>query len=256
MTDPPGRHSDRSPLAASVADDALEEINRLWTIARVLASTAHDVNNALQVISGSIELLEGVEFDPVVRRRVEAIRTEAAKAAAAVNRLLTYTRARPVPPRPVNLHGIAQTVLDMRRASAGRSRIVLMLEDAGFPPCLALVDETRAVRALVNLVLSAEERARGQRNARIVIGVGSDGDEAVMTVTASSEGPSSAEAPSIVEPSPAARALTTEAQLWAASHMASALRGGVSVEHSELGMTLTLRLPRAPHDPTGTSGFR
>jgi hypothetical protein len=69
----PSRHADfthwpftplRPSLAAAVPDESLEEINRLWTIARAFANTAHDVNNALQVIAGNAEFASTQALEP------------------------------------------------------------------------------------------------------------------------------------------------------------------------------------------------
>lgn len=97
VADPSDLRASRPALAAGLPDDALQEINRLWTIVRVFSNTAHDVNNALQVIAGSAELLEARDLDSAVRRRVETIRVEAAKAAITINRLLTYARSGALP---------------------------------------------------------------------------------------------------------------------------------------------------------------
>ena len=40
------------------SEDALIGLNRLATVARLLSGAAHEVNNALQVISGTVEILE------------------------------------------------------------------------------------------------------------------------------------------------------------------------------------------------------
>src|SRR5262245_48991949 len=135
-------HLPRPDATNAVPDTAtLVEVNRLWTVVRALTNTVHDVNNALQVISGSVELLDDHDFDPVIRRRLEAIRAEAAKAAVAVNRLLTYARAQPLPVRAVSLDGLVRSVVEMRLASTGRRRIVMSIDRASDTSCLALVDE-------------------------------------------------------------------------------------------------------------------
>ena len=58
-------------------DDVIS-LNRLATVARVLSGTAHDVNNALQIIGGSAELLEGQPgLAEPARRALTRIRSQA-----------------------------------------------------------------------------------------------------------------------------------------------------------------------------------
>ena len=241
VTDALDVRASRPALAEGVPDDALEEINRLWTIVSAFSSTAHDVNNALQVVSGSAELLEALDLDPTVRRRVEAIREEAAKAAGAIHRLLTYARSEALPIQPLDVWPIVEASVEMRVASAGRRRIGITVDRQGSTTCLALVDRARFQQALIDLLLSAEAHVRGRRNARVVVRVGHDDGMATVCLTASFD----ADAGGLPDeqPSPPARALTSGAQVWAAGHLAAAQRGHVGLVSSVSELTLTLSVP-------------
>ncbi len=235
----------RPALASGLPDDALEEINRLWTIASVFANTAHDVNNAIQVIAGSAELLEAGDLDSAVRRRVETIRTEAAKAARAVDRLHTYAKTRPILIQTLDVQPLVEGAVEMRTASAGRRRVVLSIDRESMGPCLALVDGVRLQQALLDLLLVAEQRVCGARRARVVVAIERAGAMANVVVRATSDG-AAALAPEDGHPSSAsAHDVTVGAQLWAAAHLAALQHGDLAIADSDNALTLTLSVPAA-----------
>ena len=149
----------RPAPAANLSDEALEEVNRLWTIVRAFSNAAHDVNNDLQVIGGSAELLERRELDPAVRRRVEAIREQAVAAAATINRLLAYSRAEPAAPGPIELSQVVTAAVAMRRSSLSRARIGIDVESVP-EPCWAVADGGGPAPGLLDILLAAEAMAK------------------------------------------------------------------------------------------------
>jgi two-component system, NtrC family, sensor kinase len=243
---PPNRHAVvRPPDAAGIDDRALEEINRLWTVARALTNTAHDVNNALQVIAGSAELLEARELEPAVQRRVETIRHEAAKAAAAISRLLSYARGRMRPPQPQDLRALVLDAIELRRASAARNRIALVLEEADDQPYLALFDDTRTSQAVLDLLLAAESRLARRGNARITARLARVDHFVALFVQAECDSDSVEREEEEDRPSAAAEAFTEGAGLWAANRLAAMQGGSLSSERTGDGLTFVLTLPAA-----------
>jgi two-component system NtrC family sensor kinase len=216
----------------------LEEINRLWTVARVFSNTAHDINNSLQVIGGSAELLETGDLDPVLRRRVEAIRAESAKAACTINRLLAYVRAATDWPRTVDVWLLVDAAVAMRAASLGRRRITLTVERQAAPVYIT-AQESKTLQAILDLLLTAEDRVAGRPHSRIVVRV--IAEAAVVSVqlvcAASGEGASG----TVNADTAGLDGLTHATQLWAASSIAMKQGGHVAVQ----GETLTLKLPVA-----------
>jgi signal transduction histidine kinase len=227
----------RPALAADLSDEALAEINRLWTIVRAFSNAAHDVNNDLQVIGGSAELLERRELDPAVRRRVEAIREQAAAAAATINRLLAYSRADPAAPGPIELSQVVTAAVAMRRSSLSRARIGIAIESMP-QPCWAVADGRRTLQALLDTLLAAEGMAKGRPNARILVRVEHDRDtlaiQVVVDAAASQDLPAAASG---------VAAVTTGGQLWAAAHLARSQDGSLSATEDQGAQSLTLRVP-------------
>lgn len=242
MHDVPDDLTARPPLAGRVPDATLTEINRLWTIVRAFSNTAHDVNNALQVIAGSAELLEARELDPAVRRRVETIRAEAARAATTINRLLTYARGEPVASQVIDLWPVVEGAVAMRAASASRHRIVLALdrpEASDRKPCWARVDLGRTTQALLDLLLAAEDVVARRRGARIAVGLDGSADGIQVRIAASCDEEISGGQVDADD----RLALTAHAQMWAAASLATAQAGSLQIELGGKGRILTLTLP-------------
>lgn len=226
MSDPVDLAAVRPRQAEGLSDDTLEELNRLWTIVRAFSTTAHDVNNALQVIAGSAELLEARELDAAVRRRVEIVRHESGKAAATIDRLLDYVRAPRQPVAAIDLWPLLDAAITMRQASLGRSRIVAAVNREGAQPAFVDGERGRLLQALLNLLLVAEARVAGRGKARIEIGVESGGSGVTVRVVTSAEGAPTAVPTEVSDGAHRPDALAKESELWAASYLA-ARHGGV-----------------------------
>ncbi len=237
----------RPALAAGIPDDTLEEINRLWTIVRAFSNTAHDVNNAIQVMAGNAELLEARDLEPSVRRRVEVIRAEAARASTTINRLLSYAREPRVPGQTRDLRPFVESAVEMRLASASRRRIVVTYDKRETRPCLVVVDGRAALQILIDLLLTAEGQVAGQRNARVIVSVERTVEDVIVRLVASSEGENGSAARS--DGDAATEALTSDLQMWVAAHLAARHHAVVSSARSGTGCELTLTMPAIPSVP-------
>ena len=72
------------------------DVNRWWTIARSVSNVAHDLRNALQVISGNVEMMQlRRDLDAVTERRLQTIAAQALRAVEAMDPLLGYARPSP-----------------------------------------------------------------------------------------------------------------------------------------------------------------
>ncbi len=236
-------HSDdafeRPALAASLPDQAIEEVNRLWTVVRAFSNTAHDVNNAMQVIAGNAELLEARDLDPAVRKRVEVIRSEAARVSTTINRLLQYARERGLASQLLDLWPFAEHAISMRLSSANRRRVIVSLERADERPFFAVFETTRTVQLILDLLLAAEDWAVGRRSAKVVMRLERRDQAIVLTVVASGDADEAGQREARRAGSP----LTAGAELWTAAYLASAQHGQLSMEDGDSRRTFTLTLP-------------
>ncbi|NOT26436.1 MAG: hypothetical protein HOP16_10085 [Acidobacteria bacterium] len=182
---PPGRGPWTADLSL-LGDNALEEVNRLWTIAQVLSNTVHAVKNSLQVTGGNAELLESREgLDPAIIRRAQTIRAQATRASDALESLLAYSRPVSESPDVVELGDLARTALEMRSHSLGRARITADVTGVEGGPYLTRARRRDLLQLLLNLLLGSEAVIAGWSGAKIVIGLRRRGSDVVIEVSAS-----------------------------------------------------------------------
>ena len=142
-----------------LSDDALEEVNRLWTITQVLSNTAHAVKNSLQVTGGNAEMMEAREgLDPALLRRAQTIRAQAARASDALESLLAYSRPSSPSVDVVELGELTRVALDMRAHSLSRARIVAEVKGSEDGPYFARTRRRELLQLLLNVLLGDGSR--------------------------------------------------------------------------------------------------
>jgi signal transduction histidine kinase len=235
----------RPAAAQGLPDEALREVNRLWTIVRAFSNAAHDVNNALQVIAGSAELIEAREIDPVLRRRVEAIRAQAGRAASSIDRLLSYSRGSGEGRRTVDVSPVLDSAVAMRSFALGRARIQITVERVAAEPFWAVIDRNRTLQAFLDMLLWAEEMVRTHGNGRIRVHLDRDAHSISLSVTAIRDESGNGEEPVGVDRTAAIAAVTTDAQIWAAAQLVAADKGTLFVSETGESATLKVSLPAA-----------
>jgi len=149
------------------AADWLARANHLAITASLLPNTVHDVNNALQVITGNAELLDlmaGADED--VRRRGLAIRSHADRATAFLTGLITFTRDVSDGSQRLSMRAGVERALAMRHYSLTKLGITTTVEgddDA------AVGNPRYLLQILLNLMINAEHALTGRRGGRIAV---------------------------------------------------------------------------------------
>lgn len=141
---------------------------RQEVVGQLASGIAHDFNNLIAAISGTAELLRGIE-DNRVRHHALRIQSAATTAAGLVEKLLTLGRRAP----QHRLVDLRRTVWDVRDLVAPSltdplHRIELELPPA---PLMALADDTELNQVVLNLVLNARDALRPGETARIKLEV-------------------------------------------------------------------------------------
>jgi C4-dicarboxylate-specific signal transduction histidine kinase len=152
----------------------LERANRLALIAQQLSTTVHDVNNTLQVISGSAELLQHGPDAAEVARRAKTIEAQAQKAFDLLSDLTAFTRDTNATIEPLDLHAIVEQALAMRRHSLTRLRVTVVGRDraaASVPDVVVHANARRLLQIVLNLIVNAEQTLAGRPAARLTIDV-------------------------------------------------------------------------------------
>ena len=164
-------------------------INRMCTVGHVLPAVAHELNNALQVIGGLVELLgmKG-ELPADVRDKVQKIGAQSNRSAGMMREFVSYARRDETSTR-IDVQRAIDQALAMRRYHLSRARIDVVV-DAPHDPLTIRADSQSVLQVLLNLIINAEEALhgmpQGQRELRFV--VTSDGESVACTVRDSGPG--------------------------------------------------------------------
>ena len=224
-------------------------LNRLATIARLVAGAAHEVNNALQVIGGSAELLQNrTDLPEPVQKTLTRIRDQAARAASAMTGVVALSRAQPDGATYlVDLCDVATRAVELRRYSIGRADLTVQLDVPPEPQCR---DRATAAPAAGGAQHDSERRAgagaaacgphpRGSRRRRR-----SRGAARVRRRPRRAARRRGAHLPAVRDRrSP--RPESTGLGLPVAREIAEAHRGSLELEPSETGASFRLRVPKA-----------
>ena len=210
-------------------------LNRLATIARLVAGAAHEVNNALQVIGGSAELLQNrTDLPEPVQKTLSRIRDQAARAASVMTGVVALSRAQPdAGTFLVDMCDIATRAVDLRRYSIGRADLAVQL-DLTSAPQLVNGHRLHLLQAALNMIQNAEQALAPRRAGRIHVAVLEDGDHVVLRVSDDGPGVPPADAERIFQPfvTSMPRPESTGLGLPVAREIAVANRGSLDLEPS------------------------
>lgn len=223
-------------------------LNRLATIARLVAGAAHEVNNALQVIGGSAELLQNrTDLPEPVQKTLTRIRDQAARAASAMTGVVALSRAQPDGGTYlVDVCDIATRAVELRRYSIGRADLTVQL-DVPTEPQLVTGHRLHLLQATLNMIQNAEQVLAPRRSGHIHVAVVDDGDHVVLRVSDDGPGVPAADADRIFQPfvTTSPRPESTGLGLPVAREIAEAHRGSLELEPVTSGASFRLRVPKA-----------
>jgi signal transduction histidine kinase len=232
---------------AAGPDDALIGLNRLATVARLLSGAAHEVNNALQIISGTVEVLRARgDTPPAVREALARLESQNERAAAALGQVLAFARA-PRAGGPVNLREVAEESLRLRAFSIRRAGLTSRLDADPSAMYVVTGDRGDLQQVLLNVVMNAE-RALAGSTGEIVVRLSSEESAVVLRVI--DEGPGVRVDP----PEHAFRPFVTTDDpsewpglgLWAARALVERHGGTLTLESRQQGAAFAIRLPGRP----------
>lgn len=170
-------------------DDWLEAANLHATVAQLLSTVIHQVNNALQTIGGHAELLKtDPDVTATTKRRAGTITGVTDRTAAMLASFQVFTR----PPRERGVHDlreVATQALAYRHYGLGRARIQAAVEGAEAAPVQA--EARPLMQAVLNVILNSEQALTGgSGDGRIAIAVATANGRATLTVDDNGPGPS------------------------------------------------------------------
>ena len=180
------------PTSAGAGDlslERLQQINRLATVAQLVAGLAHELNNSLQVVSGLVELLsDRGDLPPDALVRIQKIGGQADKATGAIRQVLGFSRESPSGRSRVNLAAMVEQAAVLRRYNLGRAGITLTLDLPQDASPHVSGNERELTQLVLNLVLNAEEALANQPSRRLRLAVAGDGGRAQIVVSDTGHG--------------------------------------------------------------------
>ena len=138
------------------AEDRIRQAEKMEAVGQLTGGVAHDFNNILTVITGTIEILaEAVENDPQLAAITKMIDEAAARGADLTQHLLAFARKQPLQPRETDLNTLIIETAKLLRPTLGeRIEIESVFEDEA---CLANVDPNQLATAILNLAINARD---------------------------------------------------------------------------------------------------
>ena len=137
-------------------EERLRQTDMMAAIGRLTAGVAHDFNNLLASISGNAEMLHDELADnPTMSRRLSIILQAAGRGATMIRQLLAFSRKQALTPVATDLNQTIRGIIDLLRATLGRSvGIETSLADGLWP---ALVDPVQVEHVILNLAINARD---------------------------------------------------------------------------------------------------
>jgi two-component system NtrC family sensor kinase len=158
----------REKLAAQVVEERrireeLESLQRqvirqerLAAIGVLASGVAHELNNPLQAILGSAELLQVRDGLPsAARAELSMIQKESARASAIIRNLSRFSRQQPGYATSVRLREVVDSVIQLRERRLAETGIALSVQETGNPVAMAVFEELQQV--VLNLIINAEQ---------------------------------------------------------------------------------------------------
>jgi PAS domain S-box-containing protein len=134
----------------------LAESQKLDALGQLTGGVAHDFNNILMIISGSLHFLKkSAGTDAKMQRAISAIEIATRRGAALTSQLLTFARRQSVNPQVIDLSDRIEGIRDVLDTGVGSS--VQLAFDLERPIWPVTVDVSELETALVNLVINARD---------------------------------------------------------------------------------------------------
>ena len=134
----------------------VRQAQKMEAVGQLTGGVAHDFNNILTVITGTIEILgEAVKDRPNLVQITDMISAAAARGADLTRHLLAFSRRQPLQPRNTDVNALVIDAARLLRPTLGEQiEIESMLAHDSAP---ALIDPSQLSTAILNLALNARD---------------------------------------------------------------------------------------------------
>jgi signal transduction histidine kinase len=137
-------------------ESQVRQAQKMEAIGQLTGGVAHDFNNILTVITGTIEILDDAVKDrPELAQITRLIGAAAARGADLTQHLLAFARRQPLQPRSTDVNALVIDAARLLRPTLGEQiEIESMLAHDSAP---ALIDPSQLSTAILNLALNARD---------------------------------------------------------------------------------------------------
>ncbi len=138
------------------ADAQYRQAQKMEAVGQLTGGVAHDFNNILTVITGTIGILaEAVADRPELEAIARMIDEAAERGGQLTKHLLAFARKQPLQPREIDVNSLVLETVKLLRPTLGEQiQIDPLLADDTWP---ALVDPNQLTTAILNLALNARD---------------------------------------------------------------------------------------------------
>ncbi|MCP3409425.1 ATP-binding protein [Bradyrhizobium sp. CCGB01] len=140
--------------------ERLRQSQKMDAIGQLTGGVAHDFNNVLTVITGTIEIVqEGLADKPEFAAIAQLIDDAAARGAEITSQLLTFARRQPLEPREIDVNALVIETAKLLKPILGEhiEIVTRLADDAWF----AMADPSQLSSAIVNLAVNARDAMPG-----------------------------------------------------------------------------------------------
>jgi nitrogen-specific signal transduction histidine kinase/CheY-like chemotaxis protein len=141
-------------------EQELRQSQKLDAIGHLTGGVAHDFNNILTVITGTVEILaDAVAHSPQLAAIARMIDDAAWRGADLIKQLLAFARKQPLQPQSTDVNRLVLDTAKLLRPTLGESvEIKMTLEEDAWP---AMIDPSQLGTALINLAVNARDAMPG-----------------------------------------------------------------------------------------------
>jgi PAS domain S-box-containing protein len=137
-------------------EDELHQAQKMEAIGQLTGGVAHDFNNILTVITGTIEILgDAVKDRPHLAQITNLISAAAARGAELTKHLLAFSRRQPLQPRSTDVNALVVDAARLLRPTLGEDIEIESMLAHDLAP--AFIDPSQLSTAILNLALNARD---------------------------------------------------------------------------------------------------
>jgi C4-dicarboxylate-specific signal transduction histidine kinase len=174
---------------------------KMAALGQTISGVAHELNNPLQAILGTAELLErhpGLSAEAL--EEIAFVKTQSGRAREIIRNLSRFSSQQPGPPTLVDLRDVISEVIQLRRRDLDNASIALEVETETMRKVYANFTEVEQVT--LNFVINAQQsiEAGGRQKGRILIRVFDAGKKVRLEVQDDGPGVVPEDEPKLFQP--------------------------------------------------------